>query len=280
MIRKGYVDTPDGQIHYRYTEGGRGAPLVLFHMTADTSESYEHLMAAFDGEIPTIAFDTPNYGESFRTGRTATIGYISDTFVAALDALGLSRFHSFGHHTGASIALDLAVRYPERAVSATLNGMCAVTKEEGAFWLEALAFPNPATRYGSQIIAAWTRINKLEKADVGFPAAIKARATTAMLRAGEDWSWGYRAVFTDDGNAKLAAVKVPVFFVVGRQDLICDMHLKAASLVPHASSYVAEDHGVFYCENGVGDLKPRLLDFMRAAETAPAAASYKQGRYT
>ncbi|SES17107.1 hypothetical protein SAMN05518866_15012 [Sphingobium sp. YR768] len=29
MIRKAYVDTAEGQIHYRYTDGGHGATLVF-----------------------------------------------------------------------------------------------------------------------------------------------------------------------------------------------------------------------------------------------------------
>ena len=33
-IKKGYVDTSDGQIHYRLSEGGAGLPLVFFHQTA------------------------------------------------------------------------------------------------------------------------------------------------------------------------------------------------------------------------------------------------------
>jgi hypothetical protein len=30
MIRKAYVDTAEGQIHYRFTESGAGAALAFF----------------------------------------------------------------------------------------------------------------------------------------------------------------------------------------------------------------------------------------------------------
>jgi hypothetical protein len=45
MIKKAYIDTPEGQIHYRFT-GGPGVPLVLFHMTAASSSAFEPLMLA------------------------------------------------------------------------------------------------------------------------------------------------------------------------------------------------------------------------------------------
>lgn len=59
-IRKAYVDTTDGQIHYRFCEGGSGLPILFFHMTASSSSSFENLMAALDGFCPLYAFDLPH----------------------------------------------------------------------------------------------------------------------------------------------------------------------------------------------------------------------------
>ena len=51
-IKKGYVDVSDGQIHYRMQSDGAGPFLILFHMTASSSESYESLMTALAGDCP------------------------------------------------------------------------------------------------------------------------------------------------------------------------------------------------------------------------------------
>src|SRR3712207_8810163 len=86
-VKKAYVDVPDGQLHYRYSEAGEGPPLVFFHMTAASSAAYEPLMRELDGVVPTIAFDTMNYGESYRTTRKPEIPYIAETFLTALTTL-------------------------------------------------------------------------------------------------------------------------------------------------------------------------------------------------
>src|SRR3712207_6150397 len=83
-IKKAYVDVPDGQLHYRYSEAGSGPTLVFLHMTAASSAAYEPLMRELDGVVPTIAFDTMNYGESYRTTRKPEISYIAETFLTAL----------------------------------------------------------------------------------------------------------------------------------------------------------------------------------------------------
>ena len=64
MIRKAYVETPDGQIHYRVKEGS-GTPIVCFHQTASSSAMFERFMAAYPGPEPVYALDTPGFGGSF-----------------------------------------------------------------------------------------------------------------------------------------------------------------------------------------------------------------------
>ncbi|WP_229052457.1 alpha/beta fold hydrolase [Aeromicrobium sp. Leaf350] len=268
MITKGYVDTSHGQVHFRMSQTSEpvSAPLVFFHMTADTSESFENVMTELAGRVTTVAFDTPNYGESFRTDREPTIEFISGIMLEALDQLGFERFHTFGHHTGASIALELVHRHPERALSATLNGMVAVTEAEGLGYLDSLVWPNPPSTQGAQIMAAWTRALTLEPHYLDFPAEIKNRVVHTMLKSGEDWSWAYRAVFTDDAMAKLVSATRPLFFLIGKFDASLDVHLRSHSLVPSSRSHVDDTFGMFYCENSPADVAERVLPFLIEAE--------------
>ncbi len=122
MIKKAYVDTADGQIHYRFTSEGSGEPLVFFHMTASSSEAYEPLMHELDGRVPTIALDMMNYGESFRTTRKPEVSYISEILMEAISNLGVESFHTFDHHTGVSIQAEMAVSAPGRVLSLIMNG--------------------------------------------------------------------------------------------------------------------------------------------------------------
>lgn len=268
MIRKAYIDTRGGQVHYRYTTGGSGSPIVLFHMNPSTSESYENLMQELDGKIPAYAIDTPNYGESYRTDAEPTMAYIGDVMLEVMTNLGVSSFHVFGHHTGASISLELACAAPDRIISATLSGIVPVTPEEGAQLIRELAYPNTPDHHGSQLMKAWTRTLSLENIHSGvkFPVEIKHRECVAMLKAGANFGWAYRAVFSDDAQSKLAGVEVPIFFVIGEHDTAMPYHKRMVELYPQFPSYIGPDHGTFYCETAPEDLTPRLIDFIRASE--------------
>ena len=222
MIKKGYADTADGQLHYRYTSDGAGPPLALFHMTAASSAAYVPLMERLDGHVPMFAFDSMNYGESYRTTREPTIEYMAGGMLEALTNLGIERFHTFGHHTGVSIQSEMAVQAPERVLSTIMSGPTYARPADMAFFKDALAWPNPCNVKGTHLTTAWARIrNNMEVPYFGDPpgmAEIMDRDVVDMLRAGEDWCWAYRAVFTHDLIDRMHRQKAPMMLEVARQN--------------------------------------------------------------
>ena len=270
MIKKAYVDTAGGQIHYRYCSEGTGSPLVFFHMTAASSEAYEGIMSVLDGKLPMIAFDTVNYGESFRTTREPSIDYIADVMSEALTKLGIDKFHSFGHHTGVSIAVEIAGKTPDRVLSVIMNGPTYATHEEMAYLMRKLALPNPISIKGTQFVWAWSRIKDNFPfslwGDNELQAAIMHRDTVDMLRAGTNWHWGYRAVFSHDLPAAVKKVRCPMFLVCGQHDLSFPYHERMAADYPEVPSYVFADGGVYYIETHPEDLAPHLVDFIRGVQ--------------
>ncbi|MBK8783748.1 MAG: hypothetical protein IPO22_18520 [Anaerolineales bacterium] len=65
IIRKGYVDTPNGQVHFRQLKKVDGVPLVLLHQTASSGMMFEPLMTLLSDSFHTLALDTPGFGASF-----------------------------------------------------------------------------------------------------------------------------------------------------------------------------------------------------------------------
>ena len=55
---------PDGQLHYIWRPG-EVVPIVCFHQTASSSESYRKIMQQSVIRNPMYAFDTPGFGGSF-----------------------------------------------------------------------------------------------------------------------------------------------------------------------------------------------------------------------
>jgi pimeloyl-ACP methyl ester carboxylesterase len=275
MIRKAYVDTAEGQIHYRYTDGGDGPPLVFFHMTASSSAAYVNLMEAMDGSIPMIAFDTPNYGESYRTSCEPSIAYIASVLLEALTNIGVERFHSFGHHTGVSIQCEMAIAAPHRVLSTVINGPNYATMDQNAYLIEKLAHPNPVSIRGTQFIWAWSRIKDNYPVslwnDTEVQAEIMNRDTIDMLRADINWDWGYRAVFRHDLRFAMAKVQCPKFFVCGAEDLAIDFHRQACADYVDTPNYAAPQGGLYYIESHAADLAPHLQNFI--GSLTPASAS-------
>ena len=65
-VKRAYLDTPDGQLHYRWL-GGRGPAVLFLHQVPSSSRMFEPLMRAFAAEgYRTFALDMPGFGESHR----------------------------------------------------------------------------------------------------------------------------------------------------------------------------------------------------------------------
>src|SRR6185312_10755882 len=90
VIRYGYADTPQGQIHYR--ERGEGKPLVLLHQTASSGVMWERAMRLWPEGRRLVAMDTPGFGNSFRPeAKPDGLAWYAARLADLLDALGLDR---------------------------------------------------------------------------------------------------------------------------------------------------------------------------------------------
>ena len=266
MIRKSYVDTADGQLHYRYTDSGTGDPLVFLHMTAASSAAFEPIMKELEGTIPMIAFDSVNYGESFRTDHEPDIDYMASLVLEALTNMGITKFHTFGHHTGNIVQTAMAVQAPDRVLSAVMNGVSYATLAERAPFRDALAVPNPITLKGTQFMWAWSRIKDVAQLPLvnRMPRAaeILHRDTVDMLRAGENWHWGYLAVFSYDFKANVHKISCPMFLMCGEQDVTWPRHKAAQEAFPHVRSHQDPDGNAYYIEAHPEVVAPLVLSFL------------------
>ena len=111
-MRRGYVDTSLGQVHYR--REGAGPPLALFSASGRSSRMFNGLIPLVSSRFDACAFDTPGFGNSDPLPQGTTIERLAECFIEALDALGIERTHVYGLHTGNKIAAAMAARWPAR----------------------------------------------------------------------------------------------------------------------------------------------------------------------
>ena len=133
QIRRGFVDLPYGQMHYREAGAAhRGIPLLALHASPGSSRQLVRLLAGLAEHGHVIAPDTPGNGDSEPLVREPTIPQLAEAMVQLLDAKGIDRVDVYGSHTGAAIAVELAILAPGRVRSVTLDGLSTFDEAERA----------------------------------------------------------------------------------------------------------------------------------------------------
>lgn len=116
------------RMHARASVGAvvpRAAPVVLVHGFGVSSAYFvptaERLAVEFDVYAP----DLPGHGKSDTPCEPLDIPQLADCLVAWMDAMGLRRVSLVGNSMGCQIAVDTAVRYPDRLDRLVLLGPTA-----------------------------------------------------------------------------------------------------------------------------------------------------------
>lgn len=120
-IKRAFLDTEDGQIHYRI--GGEGEALLLLHMNPRSSDEFRELMPIFARNRRVIAMDLMGFGDSDKPPRLYSVADYAKTVIALLDDLGIEKTNILGNHTGAFVSGEVAVAYPERVKKLVLGNV-------------------------------------------------------------------------------------------------------------------------------------------------------------
>jgi pimeloyl-ACP methyl ester carboxylesterase len=124
-MQKAYAETREGLVHY--VSAGQGQTLLLLHETPRSWRMYAGMIAHLTS-FHVIALDTLGFGDSDKAPAGYSIADYAANVVAFMDALGLTRAHIFGDHTGAAIAVEIAARAAARVDHVVLSGL--------PFWLD------------------------------------------------------------------------------------------------------------------------------------------------
>ncbi|WP_150136293.1 alpha/beta fold hydrolase [Streptomyces hyaluromycini] len=129
-MRKGYVPSSFGQLHYVECGDAAGEPVLMLHQTPRSWTEYLDVLPLVGAERRAVAMDTLGFGASARPEGPFSIELFADAAEELADALGLDRFHLVGHHTGGVIAVELAARLQDRVASLLLSATPFVDDEK------------------------------------------------------------------------------------------------------------------------------------------------------
>ena len=180
MIKRAYVDISCGQLHYRHAGDAAKTPLILLHQSPSSSIMYETLMRELDKDYWLLAPDTPGFGQSDPLAEPVSIASYADAIQQFLTALGIEQALLFGHHTGASVAVQLAYENPKLALAMALSGPTLLSDALKAA-LPEKAMPFALSEDGSHLLGMWQRMRDKEP---DAPPGFESARNTAGSRSG------------------------------------------------------------------------------------------------
>ena len=109
------IEVDGASLHYLDPSPNNGPVILLLHGLGTSADSwtyqFEELISA--GFRP-VAPDLPGFGKSKFSGETWSIKYAASAMIGLADRLGIDRFHLAGISMGGTIALRMAIDFPER----------------------------------------------------------------------------------------------------------------------------------------------------------------------
>ena len=263
-VHRGYAAVSFGQMHYRYA-GTPGKPvIVLLHQTPSTSEMYEDLMNELSSDFRLIAPDTPGMGMSDPLDGQMTIAGLADGIAEFLDELGIDSCCVFGHHTGASIAAELASRHKNMTTAVALCGPTLLDDELRAKMPHASAV-FPVEQDGGHMQKMWQRISGK---DTDAPAAIILREATSGLLLGDAYPGAYDAVVAQDFAAVVSGIDCPALVFAGTEDILFGAVDGTFELLKHGSKATIDGARGFVCETHCEEVAGLLREFFPAEVAA------------
>ena len=222
-IYKGYVNTTEGQIHYR--SSGDGEPLVLLHCTSDSSTMWEAVLPIF-GELGyrAIALDIPGHGNSDPPREKPDGTEYARRIDEAAQLLKLGKYSVLGHHFGATVAEWVAVNHANNVKKCIFYGLPILDEK----WQAEMAHAEPRRfdRTGETMV--WFLGVRSDLSDRNLPLGQKTifddhmvvRTMIAFLQAGSDWHYAYNLIGTTDHVELGKRIKVPVLFMCFTRDTV------------------------------------------------------------
>ena len=144
-------------INLYYEIHGEGRPLVLLHGGLGSSEMFAPVLPAFAEHHQVILVDLQGHGRTADIDRPLDIRLIADDIAALIEHLGLDRPDVAGYSFGGGVALQTAVRHPERvgklvAASAGIRRNAThpeILEQQGQMGPEAAEFMKETPMYES-----------------------------------------------------------------------------------------------------------------------------------
>jgi len=256
---KAYADIPEGQVSYR-TEGS-GEPLLLLHMGPMSFEEYSQMIPILAKSYRVVAMETLGHGYSDNPPREYEIEDFAQSVASFLNAIGIKKTSIVGHHTGASIAAEVAAAYPERVDKLIVSGLPFWEPESWKqFFTDLGSRRRPPAEDGLFLVDWWQLLKYFSpQSKPELLLKLMALAVNGLTIPYET----LKAAARYDIQPCLPLIKSPTLLISGRRDVFLDRLEATRSLIPRCKTQVIEDASLFICFEKPDEFAQAILDFMK-----------------
>ena len=268
--RRGFVETPHGQIEYR--EAGNGTPLLMMHATPSSSATFEPYFPLIP-DRRLIAMTTIGYGESDRPPEPYTsVEQYAQSVGWFLDRLELEHVDIFATHTGGIIAVEVAAAFPERVGKLILDEVGNYANAEG------LKLHGSAHRYyqeqpdGSHLVELWQSLGgerpgaDLERVAQRLIDNLKVNSTKGCEDAYGHMGWegaGPYAICRYDTVEHSTRIQAPTLLIYGESSKLRPVGEELGRRISRSRVDLLPSEGMFTIDQGPEQWSKAVREFLR-----------------
>jgi 3-oxoadipate enol-lactonase len=212
-----------------YQEAGSGEAVIFIHGMSLDNRFWDKQWKIFSESFRVIRYDVRGFGQSTRV--TATHNPTED-LLALMDLLKIEKATLIGHSMGGNIALNMAIRYPERikkiiAVDAIIDGFANRTPELNQIFKTVIDTTREKGWQAAKKIWLASPLFKLYTADRNSEALIQK--IVSEYHGDHFYNRAWAPGFGEPSTAAaLTNIKAPVLIITGEKDertllLVADM---------------------------------------------------------
>ncbi len=255
-VDRAFTRITEGQVHYRTCgdeSAGDRKPLYMIHASPSSSINLVPIMEVLGKTRRVIAPDTLGFGDSPppTQDRPGADDY-AESVVRIMDSLGLEQCDVYGSHTGAHIACELAIHYPDRVGQLVFDGIGMFSPEDKEDFLANYAPEVHPDEFGQHLIWAWNfvrdqvlhfpyfkRTPEFRQVNASMPPTESIQQIVLeVLKGLTTYHKGYHAAFGHDDRARLPLITHRTLCAASKDDPLVDGVEEAASLVPNSEKAV------------------------------------------
>jgi pimeloyl-ACP methyl ester carboxylesterase len=209
-IERRFVQTKRARIHV--ATAGSGAPLLLLHQTPRSWDEFREALPLLAQRYRAIAMDTVGFGDSDALPEEEdSIEAWAQCAFDLLDELGIASAAIAGHHTGAAIAVEMAVARPERARALVLSACPFVdAAKRAAFTAKRIIDETTPQSDGTHLLELWQMRQPFYP---GYDTDLLNRFIVDALKAGRMAAEGHRVVNRYVMETRLPLVRCPTLVI-------------------------------------------------------------------